>query len=732
MKNRFPFCRQFDSMQCGIACMSMIAAYYGQRYSLRFLEQFCDVTREGISLKALHDMAHRIGMQAMSGKLTEAKLATCPLPAILHWNQNHFVVLYRIKNDKYYIADPAKGKRRIQREEFAEKWLSYDCMEEKKGVALFLEPNEQFGKLADSIGQPRQSWKDIIHRFIEYRFLFLRIILCLLVVTGIQLVFPFLTQAIVDKGVEKKDIGFIWLILMGELALVIGRTISDFIRNRTVMKMSLDINLSMVSGFFLHLLKLPMSFFDTRLVGDLLERMGDHQRIQNFITADFLNMALSCLSFIIFGVVLAYYNIIVFLVFLTGCLLYSGWIALFLRKRKDLDYEYFDRSSVCQGRTVEFISAIQEIKLQGCEIKRRTEWEKAQRNLHEIKYQMLRLQQMQEAGCIFINETKNIIITILTAAAVIKGGMTLGMMLSVQYIIGQLNSPVEQLVRFVYALQSVKISLERIDEIESKEMEENSEEFQEIPKDSESIKLSNIIFKYDRSSTKKILNDVSVTFPAGKVTAIVGASGSGKTTLLKLILGYYPILEGSISVGNIPLQNLKIKKWRALCGVVMQESIIFTDSIAGNIAVGDVNIDMDRVMNAARIACIDDFIQSLPLKYNTRIGVNGIGLSSGQKQRILIARAVYRNPRYIILDEATNSLDAKNERMIVENMSRFYDGKTVIIVAHRLSTVKHADQIIVLKDGMVAEMGTHKTLASLKGDYYQLVKNQLELDNQST
>lgn len=728
MRNRFPFCRQLDSRQCGIASVAMISRFYGKKYSLRFLEGKCDLSREGISLKALHDLVQNLGFSSQAGRLTLSQLRECQLPAILHWNQNHFVVLYRIKGDCFHIADPGKGLRRIRIGEFAEKWLDGKDIDNDKGIALFLEPGENFGSIEDDASNPEFSWSLLIDHFREYRGLFLKIALCLLLVTGIQLIFPFLTQAIVDKGIHAGDLGFIWLILLGEMMLVAGRMVADFVRNRLLLRMSVGINISMVSGFFKNLLKLPMSFFDTRLLGDLLERMADHTRVQNFMTGDVLNIILSVLSFIIFGIVLLVYDGIVFLVFIIGCVAYSVWVVLFLRKRRELDYEYFDKNSLCQGRTVEFLSTIQEIKLQNCEYKRRREWEEAQRNLFDVRLEMLRQQQMQEAGSIFINEAKNILVTVMTASAVIKGEMTLGMMLAVQYIIGQLNSPIDQLVKFLYSLQSVKISLERIGDIDRSEKEvvpERTIGKEQIGK--ESITLKNLNFKYDRSSSKNILKDVSVIFPAGKITAVVGASGAGKTTLLKLMLGYYKTSPGEVTVGQSPLENIILEDWRKQCGVVMQDGVIFSDTIEGNIAGGDPNVDYDRLRDAARIACIESFIDSLPLKYKTRIGKEGVGLSAGQRQRILIARAVYRDPEFIFLDEATNSLDAKNEREIVENLRRFYRGRTVVVVAHRLSTVCDADKIVVLDAGTVVETGTHDELIALRGAYYNLVRNQLEL-----
>lgn len=502
----------------------------------------------------------------------------------------------------------------------------------------------------------------------------------------------------------------------------------DFIRRWILLHISMRINISLVSDFFIKLLKLPMFFFDTKLMGDLMQRMNDHNRVEKFLTTQMLNVTFSLLSFIVFGCVLLGYNIFIFLIFLTGSILYGIWIAIFLKKRKLLDYELFEKQAMNNNKTYQFITSMQEIKLQNCEQRRRWEWEDVQADLFQVNMKSLKLQQTQEAGSIFINEVKNIIITVLAATAVIHGQMTLGMMLAVQYIIGQLNAPVEQLMNFLYSLQDVKISLERINEIHEMENEENNKEALNAFHDRDkSLSFKNADFKYDPHNPNKTLDGINITIPEGKVTAIVGTSGSGKTTMIKLLLGYYPLLAGEITIGSTDLQKYNLKWWRKHCGVVMQDGVIFSESIARNIAVDDGEIDKERLLQAARIACIDNYIQTLPLKYNTLIGQDGIGLSQGQKQRILIARAVYKNPDYIFLDEATNALDANNERAIVENLMEFYKGKTVVIVAHRLSTVKNADQLIVIERGKIIETGTHTELIDRQGAYYHLVKNQLEL-----
>lgn len=573
------------------------------------------------------------------------------------------------------------------------------------------------------------SFKFLWNYISKYKNYFIQIILGLLLGCLLQLIMPFLTQAIVDIGIKHNDIGFVWLVLLGELMIVIGMTATDFIRRWLLLHISMRINISLVSDFFIKLLKLPMSFFDTKLMGDLMQRIGDHARVQNFLTGQVLNVIFTFLSFLTFGIVLFIYDKIIFCVFVVGSIIYALWISSFLRHRKVLDYELFEQQAINQNKTYQFITSMQEIKLQDCEQRRRWEWEDTQADLFKVQMKSLKLQQTQEAGSIFINEVKNILITVFAATAVINGQITLGTMLAIQYIVGQLNSPVEQFMSFIYSLQDVKISLERINEIHEGKNEESKENQAKTFDAKKSINIENIDFKYDPHALKKILEGISFDIPEGKVTAIVGASGSGKTTLIKLLLGYYRVMSGSISIAGRNINEYNLKWWRRHCGVVMQDGVIFSESIARNIAVDDGEIDVKRLEQAAKIANIHDYVMGLPLKYNTIIGRDGVGLSQGQKQRILIARAVYKNPDFIFLDEATNALDAKNERTIVENLDDFYKGRTVVVVAHRLSTVKNADQIIVIDKGKVVEVGNHEALTAKRGAYYNLVKNQLELGN---
>lgn len=727
----FPFYKQHDAMQCGITCLRMVCKYFGKEFSSDRLSGICFATNEGVSILGISEAAEKIGLHTLCGKFKVEQLTEISLPCILHWNQNHFVVLYKIKKKRwFYIADPAQGLVKYSLKEFCSHWLSTKLSGEEIGIAILIQTTPVFYEYKNEDRTKKRSFKFLFGYIKQYRKFFGQIILGLLIGSLLQLAFPFLTQAIVDVGIVHQNISFIYLILLAQLMLIFSRTFVDFIRRWILLHISMRINISLVSDFFIKLLKLPMSFFDTKLMGDLMQRMNDHNRVEKFLTNQILNVMFSLLGFIIFGIVLLCYNKVIFLVFLAGSIIYGLWIAAFLKKRKRLDYLFFEKQATNNNRTYEFITSMQEIKLQDCEQRRRWEWEDVQAELFQVNMKSIKLQQTQEAGSIFINEIKNIVITVLAATAVIKGQMTLGMMLAVQYIIGQLNSPVEQLMQFLYSIQDVKISLERINEIHQMENEDtNANHIQHFNNTDQNLYFHKVDFKYDPHKSKKILDNIQVSIPKGKVTAIVGTSGSGKTTMIKLLLGYYKVQKGCITIGQTNINECNLKSWRRKCGVVMQDGVIFSESIARNIAVDDSDIDKEKLLKAAEIANIKDYVMNLPLKFNTVIGRDGIGLSQGQKQRILIARAVYKNPEYIFLDEATNALDANNEKVIVENLNEFYKGKTVIVVAHRLSTVKNADQIIVIDNGKIVETGNHISLIQNKSAYYNLVKNQLELGN---
>lgn len=734
MNKTFPHLKQPDSMECGATCLRMITQFYGKEYSAETMQQLCLVTREGVSMLSISDAAEYLGLRTVCGRITlEKVVGQRPFPCILHWNQDHFVVLYDVKTKRsgkriYYIADPGKNLLQIDEDTFKNAWISTRTRGEEKGILMALQPTPPFYEKEDEKKKMERPLRFLLGYVKPYKRFFVQLLLGLLLGSVLQLIFPFLTQAIVDKGIAGKNLNLIYLILTGQLMLVLSRASVDFIRRWILLHISTRVNISLLSDFLIKLMHLPMSFFETKMTGDLLQRINDHERVERFLTAQSLTVLFSAFSFVIFGGVLLYYNRLIFLIFLLGSTLYAAWVFLFLKKRRLLDYTYFEQRARNQSKTMQLLNGMQEIKLQNCERRRRWEWEDVQADLFQTNIASMKLQQSQEAGSILINEVKNIVITVVAATAVISGGLSLGMMLAIQYIIGQLNAPVEQFVQFVYSWQDVQISLERMSEIRLREDEETTE--RRIARHAgrgRNITLTHLTFQYEGIHSPKVLDDVCLTIPEGKITAIVGTSGSGKTTLIKLLLGYYKPVAGCIAVGGNDLQEFNLHWWRSECGAVMQDGYIFSESIARNIAVDDEEIDKARLLLAARIANIEEFIERLPLKYNTVIGPDGQGVSQGQRQRILIARAVYKNPSFLYFDEATNSLDANNERAIVENLADFYQGKTVIIVAHRLSTVRNADQIVVLDKGRIAEIGTHQTLIDRKGTYYDLVRNQLEL-----
>jgi len=724
----FPFYNQIDFKDCGPTCIKIISKFYGKTISVQQLRNLSETTREGSHLLGMSNAAETIGFRTLGVKLTLIRLKEASLPCILHWNKDHFIVLYKIKKDIYYISDPAYGLLTYSREEFLKHWIGNNANDKTiEGVALLLEPSPKFYNSDFESEQSNLGFKFLSKYVFKYKRFLWQLLIGLIAASLLQLIFPFLTQSVVDVGIKNQDIHFIYLILFAQLALFIGRTSIEVIRSWILLHLSTRINISLVSDFFIKLMNLPIAFFDTRMTGDILQRINDHKRIERILTTSSLNVLFSMVNLIVFSFVLVYYDLKLFSIFLIGSFFYFLWIIIFLKKRRDLDYKRFSQVSQEQSKVIELINGMQEIKLHNAEKQKRWSWEFLQARLFKISIEGLALEQYQSVGSGFINELKNILITVLSAKLVIDGEITLGMMLAISYIVGQLNSPIAQLINFIREVQDAKISLDRLSEIHNKDDEEQQhlEKITDVPLDSK-IELTKVSFKY-LGSDQLVLKELDLTIPPNKVTAIVGVSGSGKTTLMKLLLKFYAPNNGQIKIGNNNLEYISQKTWRHECGVVMQEGYIFNDTIAHNIAVGEDYIDKKKLAHAIEVANINDFIENLPLSYNTKIGMEGVGISTGQKQRLLIARAVYKNPNFLFFDEATSALDANNEKVIMEKLNTFFQNKTVVVIAHRLSTVKNAHQIVVLDKGKIVEVGNHSTLVKQKGDYYDLVKNQLEL-----
>ena len=754
----FPHYTQLDAMDCGPTSLRIVAQYYGRHYSLQNLRERCHLTREGVSLLGISDAAESIGFRTTGVKITWEQLRDAALlPCIVHWNQQHFVVVYKIEKKRgkwrVYVSDPASGLLEYSEEQFLKAWIQIrelpDAADQSdgpdrdtrsgppassfrssgRGIALLLEPTPAFYR--EKGDEDKRLKPGYLLQYLRpYKNYLAQLALAMLTASVLSLILPFLTQSVVDKGIGTGNLSFVVMMLVAQVVLVLGQTANNLIRSWLMLHMTTRISISLISDFLSKLMRLPIAFFDSKMVGDIMQRIGDYDRIQSFLTGSLLSMAMAVVSFVIYGAVMGGYDPTILGIFLLGSALYVGWILLFMKRRRKLDYMRFQEAAANQSNIVQLINGMQEIKLNDCEKQKRWEWERIQARLFQVSIKGLVLGQTQEVGGTFIDQTKNVVISFLAASAVIEGHMTLGMMVALQYIIGQLNAPLSQFIQFVQATQDAKISLERLSEIQEKDDEEpaGEERIRVIP-DHADIEFRGVTFRYDGPHSAKALDDVSVTIPADKVTAIVGASGSGKTTMLKLMLGFYTPTEGEVLLHDRRIGQYSPSCWRRACGTVMQEGYVFSDTIAGNIGVSDDRPDMERVRRATRIANIDTFIDALPLGYNTKIGADGHGLSVGQKQRLLIARAAYKDAKYLFFDEATNSLDANNERTIMERLDRLFENKTVVVVAHRLSTVRNADKIVVLDRGRIVEQGTHDELTAKRGYYYELVRNQLELGN---
>lgn len=725
----FPKFIQFDSSDCGPTCIRIVAKHYGKQFNLSTLRDLTFKTKTGVSLLSISTAAEKIGFRTQGSKVSYDMLQTVQLPCIVHWRQKHFIVVYKIRGEKIYVSDPAVGLIRYSKKEFLDGWAATRENNLPTGIILTLEPTPEF-YLNKTEKIKRLSLLHLVSYLKPYKQFVGQIALSFVAGSIIGLIFPFLSQSMVDIGISTNNIDFILVVLISQIVLTLGQTSIGFIQSWIMLHLSSRVSISLVSDFLIKLMRLPINYFDSKVIGDISQRMSDNSRVQSFLTGSLVSMSFNVFIFIIYSFIMAYYSWPILIIFYVGSILHVGWIVFFLKSRKELDYKRFSESAANQNNLFQLLTGMQEIKLNNCEKQKRWEWERIQAKLFGLGVKGLMLTQNQQVGSFFINQTKNIFISYLTAKAVVNGEMTLGMMVAVTYILGQLSGPINGLIGFIQSAQDASISLERLGEIHLKEDEDKTEDFKinELPENKD-IRIENLTYHYEGPRSLKVLDNINLVIPQNKVTAIVGPSGSGKSTLIKLLLGYYAPTEGKISLGNFNLDQYNMEEWRSRVGTVMQEGMIFSDTIANNIAIGEDSPDKERLLYAANTSNIREYIENLPLRYNTKIGPEGSGISQGQKQRILIARAVYKNPDFLFLDEATNALDANNEKVIIGNLNTFCRGKTVVVVAHRLSTVKNAHQIIVLNKGVVTEVGVHEELSARKGEYYNLVKNQLELGN---
>lgn len=729
MLRTFPFYEQHDAMDCGAACLRMVAKHYGRYYSMERLRGLTYLGREGVSLLGISDAAEDIGLQTLAVQTTFDQLrSVIPLPCIAHWNnEEHFVVIYKVNKNYVWIADPQEGKFKLPKAEFMQHWAMGQTRDgDQQGILLLLQVTPEFyqqeGDKVDKSG-----FNYVFSYFRQYRGLLAQLALGLLLGVLVMFILPFLLQSVVDIGIGNLDLSFIQLVLICQLMLLVTQIGVDYFRSWILLHLSVRVNIKLVSDYLFKLTRLPISYFDKRQSGDLLQRINDHERIQRFMSSTSLSAFFYLVNYFVFGFILAMWYLPIFWVFLTGTVAYIGWVLFFARKKKDVDYRHFDEAAENQNSLIELINGMSDIKLYNAEKSKRWSWERIQARLFRTSLSTMRLQQYQRIGARFFNETKNVLIIFLAVVAVKEAQMSIGTLVAIIYILGMINSQITALIEFLVAYQESKISLERIDEIHQVKDEESPEEMTSILPKASSLELDKVFFQYSGPHSPMILKGISVQIPRGKVTAIVGRSGSGKSTLMKLLLQFYQATEGAIRVGQVNLNKISPKIWRSKCGVVMQDGFIFSDSIARNVALGQEIIHKDRLAYALEMANIRNFVEALPLAYDTRIGASGLGLSEGQKQKLLIARAIYKNPDYLFFDEATTALDSFGEMVVMENLKEVFYQKTVIIIAHRLSTVREADHIIVLEDGEVVEQGQHDELTFRGGAYYQLVRNQLEL-----
>ena len=722
---KFPNFRQLDTMDCGPACLKIISKHYGKNLSMKRLRDLCNINREGVSLLDISRAADNIGLRSFALRATHTDLEKkIPLPCIIHWEYSHFVVVYKVNHDKTYVSDPRLGLVSYKTKEFCDFWKKKN----DRGYVLAIEPSPKFYDIDADIQDNRTG--NYFSYLMPYKKFLIQVFFGMVMGVFLNLLFPFITQSIVDIGIENKDYDFINILLFASIVLSISSAVSNFVQSRIMLFVADRINISMVSNFINKLMNLPLSFFERKMTSDILARVSDHNRIQSFVFETFLSMTIAILSFVVYSIILVYYQASLFFVFISGSLLYTGWIFIFLKRRRRLDSKYFGATVVNQNEIIQVVDGIDDIKVNNLQQRKKWDWEQSRMRIFNLNIKMLNLLEIQNIGTTIIDNLKNVLITFFSAKAVIDGDMTLGMMLAVQYIIGQMNGPVGKLIGYIHSYQDARISMERVNEVMHDEKEEIKYVGPPFPSpENISIKIENLSFSY-HSTSALILDNISLVIPEGKMTAIVGASGSGKSTLLKLLMRFYDSYTGKISVGNgIDLQSVDIDHWRSNCGSILQNGKIFSDTILKNIVLDDENINIDKLNEAIDTANLREFIESKPLKLYTLVGHGGNGISGGQAQRLLIARAVYKDPKLLLMDEATNALDAKNEREITLRLLKIFKNKTTVVIAHRLSTIQAADQIIVFNKGKIVECGTHEELMVREEHYYDLISNQIPMSN---
>lgn len=731
-----------DSTDCGPTCIRIISSYYGRKISHYEIHRHCHISRDGISLLSINNAAKAIGFRTTCIRLSFQQLCNeTKFPCIIHWNQNHFVVVYKVKSKGtktwIYISDPAYGLLKYDKIQFIKSWIStyhesdYNTIT-NLGVVLLLEPTKDFYREKEHYCKDDKVKLTEVYNYLKpHKRYIIQLIITLITGSLISFTLPFLTQLVIDIGIDSGNLNFIIIILIAQIVMILGQMSNELVRRWLMLHVTSRIGISLISNYLINLMMLPISFFESRMTGDIMQRIEDHGRIQSFLTSSLLSIIMTITAFIVYAIIIGGYDMTILTIFVIGSTLHIAWGLIFLKQRRKINYMRFHEMSSCQNNIMQLINGIQDIKISGCEKQKRWKWEQSQVRLFGVYIKDLKLNQIQQIGGAVIDQTKNLLISFYAASAVINGQLTLGMMTAMQYIIGQFNLPISQFLEFIQDAQDAKISLERINEIHSYTTEEepNKNYIMQIPEKAD-IEFKNVTFQYNRHDHKKTLNNICIKIPHDKVTAIVGASGSGKSTIIKMMLGFYKPTSGTILIGDYPINNYSLSSWRKQCSAVMQEGFIFSDTIANNIGISDDIPDIYRIYEASKIANIEDFIGQLPLKYDTKIGIEGNGISIGQKQRLFIARAAYRKSKYLFLDEATNSIDADNEKIIIENLNTLFKNKTVVVIAHRLSTVINADNIIVLDNGQVIEQGTHKQLIKLKGYYYKLVSSQLYFNHQ--